>query len=82
MKSLFKTRNDMIDFLSKILEREKVLTEMKSTVMSIKNDTDIEEELVPTQTHKDKPTRNKIGRLGDLLVDTTHFVLKGVRKFI
>jgi hypothetical protein len=46
VKQLFKAREEMIDFLFRVIEREKVLNEMKQAVMSIKSEKDIEEELV------------------------------------
>lgn len=52
--------------------------------MSIKSEKDIEEELVNQQEtqNDDRPTRSKISRLGDKLVDTTDQVLKGVKRFL
>lgn len=57
---------------------------MKATVMSIKSEKDIEDEVVPVSEadSEEKPTRSKIARLGNKLVDTTELVLKGVKKFI
>ena len=51
--------------------------------MNIKNDTEIDEDIDENENiNHDKPTRSKINKLGDLLVDTTKNVLKGMKKFI
>lgn len=59
---------------------------MKMTVMNIKSETEIEEELSSQYNvqlgQEEKPTRSKIMRLGDRLVDTTQDVLQGVKKLL
>ena len=52
--------------------------------MNIKNESEIEEELTSQYNVEldEKPTRSKISKLGDRLVDTTDDVLLAVKKMI
>lgn len=45
MRNLFRVREDILEFLFKVYEREIILDEMKKTVMNIKSEKDIEDEL-------------------------------------
>jgi len=82
----FKVRDEMLIYLSQIYQREQVLGEMKKTVMNIKSEEEIEDEIGTCISKKEeekvsKPTRDKISRLGDKLVDTTEIMLKSIKKF-
>lgn len=75
-QSLFKFRDQALNFLKLIQKREQILKDMKGQVMKIESDKELDSE------RGNKEFRGRIQALGRELEMTTDFLKKEVKKFI